>query len=217
MSICSKLCSSALDANPHAMRLRRETVEHPFGTIFTIFYHSIGTLYRGPQGKDLLVHLGSDSLAALVFVAMLSIMYAVAAFGATALIAAWLYPRLAFDRQHPYWFYWPELPQGITPLNDVETEDVIVSSRPPILVAIGLPVLVITPFTLLEWRLKPILLFAIAAGLFTVVIWKVVPWAAGRVLRLVAWSHIPRLHRISTKCEVPCCLLYCRSPGDKRK
>ena len=32
ISICSKLCSS-VDANPQAMRQRRETVEHPFGTI----------------------------------------------------------------------------------------------------------------------------------------------------------------------------------------
>jgi hypothetical protein len=33
MSTCSMPCSSALMQNPHAMRLRRETVEHPFGTM----------------------------------------------------------------------------------------------------------------------------------------------------------------------------------------
>jgi len=33
MSICSKLCSSALMQTHKAMRLRRETVEHPFGTM----------------------------------------------------------------------------------------------------------------------------------------------------------------------------------------
>lgn len=32
MNICSRLCSS-LDANPEAMRQRREIVEHPFGTM----------------------------------------------------------------------------------------------------------------------------------------------------------------------------------------
>src|SRR5712672_1533406 len=31
--ICSRLCSSALMHNPQAMRQRRETVEHPFGTM----------------------------------------------------------------------------------------------------------------------------------------------------------------------------------------
>ena len=33
MSICSKPCSSALMPRPQAMRLRRETVEHPFGSM----------------------------------------------------------------------------------------------------------------------------------------------------------------------------------------
>jgi hypothetical protein len=33
MSISSNLCSSALMQNPQAMRLHRETVEHPFGTM----------------------------------------------------------------------------------------------------------------------------------------------------------------------------------------
>jgi hypothetical protein len=33
MSICLRLCSSALDSNPEATRQRRETVEHPFGTM----------------------------------------------------------------------------------------------------------------------------------------------------------------------------------------
>src|SRR5262245_41400255 len=104
-----------------------------------------------PQGKDLLVHLGSDSSAALVFVAMLLVMCAVAAFGATALISTWLYPRLAFDRPHHYWRRWPEIPKTIA-LNDVETEDVIVSARGPILAAIGLPIalLVTASFTDLE-------------------------------------------------------------------
>ena len=30
--MCSKLCNG-LDQNPQAMRLRRETAEHPFGTL----------------------------------------------------------------------------------------------------------------------------------------------------------------------------------------
>ena len=33
MSICSKRCSSALMQTPKRMRQRRETVEHPFGTM----------------------------------------------------------------------------------------------------------------------------------------------------------------------------------------
>ena len=33
MSTCSKPCNERLDADPNAMRRRRETVEHPFGTI----------------------------------------------------------------------------------------------------------------------------------------------------------------------------------------
>ena len=33
MNSCSTLCKQRLDANPQAMRQRRETVEHPFGTI----------------------------------------------------------------------------------------------------------------------------------------------------------------------------------------
>ena len=33
MSMCSKRCSRRLDTNPLAMRQRRETVEHPFGTM----------------------------------------------------------------------------------------------------------------------------------------------------------------------------------------
>ena len=33
MKLSSKLSRNELDANPDAMRTRRETVEHPFGTI----------------------------------------------------------------------------------------------------------------------------------------------------------------------------------------
>ena len=32
-SMCSKRCRSGSMTNPHAMRTRRETVEHPFGTL----------------------------------------------------------------------------------------------------------------------------------------------------------------------------------------
>ena len=145
-----------------------------------------------PQGKDLLAQLSSDSTAALKFIAMLVVLCVVATFGATALIAAWLYPRLGFER--PY-LYWPTIPDSARRLNDVEIDDVLRSARAPIVVAIGIPIalLATASFTPLAWALEPVILFAIAVLLFAILIWKVARLATRYVLHLTAWSFIAML------------------------
>jgi hypothetical protein len=93
-----------------------------------------------PQGKDLLVHLSSDFQATALFVAMLIVLCGIATWGASALVAAWLYSRLGFDR--PYLF-WPKIPEDVRQLSDDEIRDVISAARPPILFTIGIPIAVL--------------------------------------------------------------------------
>jgi Patatin-like phospholipase len=142
-----------------------------------------------PQGKDLLVRVTSDSQAAVLFVAMLIVLCGIAAWGASALVAAWLYPRLGFGRPS---LYRPRIPKEATPLSPDEMRDVISAAEGPILLAIGIPIagLATAAFVPLEWRIKPLLIFLISLVIVLFMIRGVVRWAAGAVLHLVAWSFI---------------------------
>src|SRR5262249_41480420 len=103
-----------------------------------------------PQGKDLLVRVTWDSQAAVLFVAMLIVLCGIAAWGASALVAAWLYPRLGLDRPS---LYRPRIPKEATPLSPDEIRDVISAAGAPILLAIGIPIagLATAAFVPLEW------------------------------------------------------------------
>jgi len=149
-----------------------------------------------PQGKDLLAQLSSDSISAVKFIGMLIILCAVATFGATALIAAWLYPRLGFQR--PY-LYRPIIPDTARKLDNLESDDVLRAARAPIVVAIGMPIalLATASFTPLAWKPGSIILFVFAVLFFSFIVWKISRLAVKYVLHLTAWSYIALLFGVA--------------------
>jgi hypothetical protein len=146
-----------------------------------------------PQGADLLAHLRSEgSVAAATFLGTLLVLFVVATCVATALIAAWHFPRVAavsMKREH---LYVPKIPKSVPPLTPLEAKQILSAARPPIVIAIGIPLalLSVAPWQPLEWQWGTALWFLIALSVFAVLIW-VTAWLAVRGLfAIVVCSYL---------------------------
>ena len=150
-------------------------------------------LALSPQGADLLANLRSEGYAATAtFFGTLLVLFVVATCVATALIAAWHFPRVAavsMKREH---LYVPKIPKLVPPLTPFETKKILNAARPPIVIAIGIPLalLSVAAWQPLEWQWGTALWFLVALFIFAVLIWFVAWLAVRGLFAIVVCSYL---------------------------
>jgi hypothetical protein len=88
--------------------------------------------------------------------------------------------------------YIPKIPDSIPRLTGPETEEIINAARPPIIIAIGIPLalLSVAPWLPLGWQWETALWFSVALSIFSILIWFTVQLAVHWLFQIVVCSYL---------------------------